>query len=484
MSARESVQSPVAPPPQDGRVTLTVSSNRMEAKASIVAPLHGGAAVTMEHVVAALASAKVTFGVDMEAVLELVRAGEELADGLEGSPAVIARGQAPVPGEDGAILHHELLQTPSGYPRIRDDGTADFFELNMVRNVQEGVVLATRKPPTRGQPGSDVHGRALPAPDGRDVKLRAGKGAKLSADGQSVLSAIEGHASVNHQGEIIVSPIFSVDGDLDWSTGSIDFVGTVIVRGDVGPGFSVKAGQNVEIHGGVVGGTVEAGGDLVVRYGIIGAGRGKVSAGGKVQCRFVEGAEIRAGGDVLVVEGLLNAHLFSGGKVAVTGPRGSIIGGQVRARDEVSAKVLGSSAGAPTEIQVGVPPEVRAEWEQVRRGLHQVEERLNRAVQTLIFLREMEQNRAGAVSSAHRQALQQAIRTQNQCRAEREQLLFRLEELQALFEHGKFGQIRAFEVAYPGVRIVIGSERYLVMDLCHRCCFFLSGEGLVEMAPA
>lgn len=484
MSARESVESPVAPSPQDGRVVLSVSLDHMEVTASIVAPLHGGAPVTVEHVVAELASAKVTFGVDMEAVLQLVRAGEKQADGLEGAPAVVARGRAPVPGEDGAILQHELLQTPSGYPRIRDDGTADFFELNMVHNVQEGVVLATRKPPTGGQPGSDVHGRTLPAPDGRDVKLRAGKGARLSDDGQSVLSAMGGHASINHQGEIVVSPIFAVDGDVDYSTGNIDFVGTVIVRGDLGPGFAVKAAQNVEVHGGIMGGSVEAGGDLIVRYGIIGAGRGKVTAGGKVQCRFVEGAEIRAGGDVLVAEGLLNAHVFSGGKVVATGPRGSIIGGQVRARDEVSAKVLGSSAGTPTEIQVGVPPEVRAEVDWIRRELHQVEERLSRAAQALTFLRDLEATPSREISPAHRQALQQAIRSQNQYRAEREQLLFRLEELQAPFESGKFGQIRAFEVAYPGVRIVIGHERYLVMDLCHRSCFFLSGEGLVAIAPA
>lgn len=460
---------------------LTVSADRMEVKATAVPPLHGGQPVDLEMVVAELAAAKIIFGLDNEAMDELVRLAAE-GDGRAVGPVVLARGLPPVDGENGVILYHELLQTPAGYPRLREDGTADFFELNTVRNVEVGTVLATRRAPTRGTPGSDVFGQAIPAKDGRDVKLRAGKGTRLSDDGQSVLATMEGHAAANQQGEITVSPIFTVDGDVDYHTGNIDFVGTVIVRGDIIQGFTVRAAQNVEVHGGVMGGTVEAGGDVIVRYGILGTGHGRVTAGGRVQCRFVEGAEIRAGGDVTVVDGILNSHLFAGGNVMVTGSRGSIIGGQIRARAEVNARFIGSSAGVPTEIQVGLAPEVRAELDQVRHRLHQVEERLSRASQTVAFLREMEK-RAGAFTPTQQQAFQQATRTQHLARADREQLLARLEVLQAEFEQAKLGRIRASEVAYPGVRIVIGSERYLVRDPSHRCLFFLSGEGLVEMAP-
>lgn len=485
MSGLESVEAPVTPePPQDGRVTLTVSGDQMEVRASVTPPLNGGAPVTVEQVMAELTKAKVVFGIDRETVERMVAVAGEEPRSSEGLPWLVAQGRPPVAGEDGVILHHELLQTPSGYPRLRDDGTADYFELNMVRNVQVGTALATRKPPTRGEPGSDVTGRSLPATEGRDVKLRGGKGTKLAADGQSVLAAIEGHAALNHAGEITVSPIFAVEGDVDFGTGNIDFVGTVVVRGDVGPGFSVKAAQNVEIHGGITGGTVEAGGDVIVRYGIVGNGRGLVEAGGKVQCRFVEGAEIKAGGDITVQDGILNAQLFSGSRVMVTGARGSIIGGQVRARLEVSARAIGSSVGTPTEVQVGMAPQVFAERERVRRSLHQVEEKLTRAAQTASFLREIEARSPHAFTPYQRQSLQQAVRSQNQCRAEREQLLVSLAALDVQVAEAKGGRIRAFETAYPSVRIVIGTERYMVLDLCHRACFFLTGEGTVAMAPA
>lgn len=482
MRGVDSEETSVLPPSQDGRVALNISADCMEVRATVTPPLHGGVPVTVEQVLVEMEADGVTFGVDPEAILEAVSTAER--DGREGRQVVVARGRAPVPGEDAAVEYHELLQTPSGYPQIRDDGTADFFALNMVRNVQEGMVLATRRPPGKGQVGTDVLGRTLPAADGRDVRLRAGTGARLSPDGQSVLAAMEGHASVDAQGEIRVSPVFVVEGDVDYSTGNIDFVGTVVIRGDLSPGFAVKAGQNVEVHGGVMGGIIEAGGDVMVRYGIIGGGRGEVTAGGKVQCRFVEGGEIRAGTDVAVVEGILNARVSAVGKVSVSGSRGSIIGGRIRARTEVSARVLGSPAGTPTEIQVGLLPEVRIELEQVRRELRQVEARLNRAVQAATFLQEMAIPESEGRNSASRQGLRQALRSQHQAQAEREQLHVRLGELQAVIEQEKGAHIRASDLAYPGVRIVIGTERYLVVDPCHHSRFFLSGEGQVEIAPA
>lgn len=483
MGDRE-VQTPVAPSPQDGTVILLISADHMEVRAVVRAPAHGGEPVTLERVTRELEEASVCFGIDMEAVGRMIETAAPLSEGEEGPAFVVAVGRPPVHGEAGAILHHELLQTPSGYPRLREDGTADYFELNMVRNVQAGTQLATRKPPTPGHPGSDVHGRPLPAQEGRDVKLRAGKGTKLAPDGRAVLAAMEGHAAISDSGEVTVSPIFHVEGDVDFSTGNIDFVGTVVVRGDVGPGFTVKAAGNVEVHGGITGGTVEAGGDVVVRYGITAGGRGRVKAGGKVQCRFVEGAEISAGGDVTVSEGILNSTVFSGTKVMVSGPRGSIIGGQVRARHEVQARIIGSNVGTPTEIQVGMAPDLYTERERLRRKLHQVEERLSRAAQTASFLREQEARSPAAFTEVQRQSLRQSVRSQNQWRADREVLLARLSTLQAQVDEVKSARIRATEMAYPSVRIVIGTERYLVVDLCHRSCFFLTGEGVVGIAPA
>lgn len=462
------------PAPVDGTVTLKISNDRMEVCAAIAPPQHGGEPINEERLLAELAKAKVQYGIDREAIRHLVaQAGGQ-------SEIVVARGTPPIRGEDGVLLPSELLQTPSGYPRLREDGTADFFDLNLIRNVAEGAVLVSRAPATRGKPGSDVLGRTLAAIDGQEARLYPGAGTKLSADGQSIVATVAGHAVMNDRGEVSVTPIFTVRGDLDLATGNVDFVGSVVIHGDLLAGFTVKAAQKVEIHGGIMGGSVEAGGEVIVRYGILGGSR--VVAGGKLSCRFVEGSEIKAGGDVAVADSILNAQVTADGNVGVTGRRGTIVGGRIRARSEVTTRYLGSPACGPTEVEVGLGNQARQELEQLLRESQLVEERLLRANQTLSYLREIAARPGYIADPSHTWQQQQALRHQKQFQAEREALQGRLEELKALAQAEMACRIRASEMVYPGVRIVIGSGKYLVIDQCPNICFFLK-EGAVTIGP-
>lgn len=441
--------------PRNGEVQLTIAPDNMTVEARIVPPEPGGAPVTVDQVLAALAAHRVVYGIDHDAIARLV---DMAAKGyrMDRSGVVVAEGRRPVDGEDGVVVHHPLLQTPAGYPRVTDSGRADFFDLNMVRNVAQGTVLAQRKPPTEGEPGCDVYGHTVRPRPGRDVRLLAGQGTRLSPDRQSVIAQVEGHASISAGGEVTVSPVFIVPGDVGYATGNIDFVGTVIVRGDVTQGFTVKAGQNVEVHGGIMGGSVEAGGDLLVRYGIVGGRRSQIKAGGKVRCRFIESAEVEAGGDVVVADSVLGSRV-SGERVVVTGGRSSIVGGRVRALREISAQTIGSASGTVTEVQVGVPPAVRTELEQIRERLAQVEERFGQFSRTAL---------------KHLTA------------AEREQLASRAATLQAQLVPVQGACVKAFTAVYPGVRITIGAERYTVVDESTNSCFVIGDDGSVVLVPA
>ncbi|HYG58267.1 MAG TPA: FapA family protein, partial [Symbiobacteriaceae bacterium] len=298
-------------PPQalDGRVTARISPDGMEASLTVVPPRSGGQAATVSQAMTALARAGVSAGIDSQAVEELIRAAST-ATPYEGSArsAVVARGTPATRGQDAVISYHDLLQMPSGYPQQKADGSVDHFQLNLVRNVSQGTVLATRKPATKGVPGTNVMGAQVPCQDGREQPLRVGKGCRVSDDGLSVVAETEGHAVLGYDGRINVSPIFEIRGDVDTSTGNIDFVGTVVILGSVHQGFVVRAGQNVEVHGGIDGGTVEAGGDITARYGIQGGSRGRVVAGGRIQCRFVENADVRCHRDLLVSDGILHSR--------------------------------------------------------------------------------------------------------------------------------------------------------------------------------
>lgn len=451
---------------------------------TIVPARQGGQAVSLPQALTALSKAGVVFGIDSGVVEDLVRLASAPSGDGGGQTAAVARGQAPVRGQDAVLTYHDLLQTPSGYPRQKADGSVDHFQLNLVRNVQAGTALITRQPPTKGVPGTNVLGAPVPCVDGKDQPLRPGKGVKLAEDGLSLIAETEGHAVMGYDGRVTVSPIFEIRGDVDTSTGNIDFLGTVVVMGSIHQGFVVRAGQNVEVHGGIDGGTVEAGGDVTVRYGIQGGMRGRVVAGGKIQCRFVENADVRCHRDLVVSDGILHSKVRCGGKVSLVGRRGSIIGGQVRAKEEVSSRVLGSSLLTATEIEVGVSPEARDEMEVVRRSLFEAEEGLRKAQQAVTLLRELEARNQQEFSPEKRAMLLKALRSQYHFQAQRDQLSSRRAVLEEELQLSSQGRVRAYDMAYPGVKVTIGKESYVVVDTLQHVCFYISDMREIALGSA
>lgn len=473
------------PQAMDGRVTVRTSPDGMEAAMTITPPRQGGQPVTMAQAVSALAKAGVTHGVEAAAVEELVRAAANpAAKDAGGRSAIVARGQAAVRGQDAVLLYHELLQTPSGYPQQKADGSVDHFQLNLVRNVVAGTQLMTKRPATKGVPGINVQGAPVPCVDGRDQPLRAGKGCRLSEDGLALVAETEGHAVLGFDGRVTISPIFEIRGDVDTSTGNIDFVGTVVVVGSVHQGFVVRAGQNVEVHGGIDGGIVEAGGDITVRYGIQGGLKGRVVAGGKIQCRFVENADVRCQRDLIVSDGILHSKVRCGGKVQVVGRRGTIIGGQVKAKEEVSSRVLGSPLLTATDIEVGVAPESRDELEMVRRSLFEAEEGLRKALQAVSLLKDLESRNPAEFSAEKRAMLMKALRSQYHFQAHRDQLSSRKAVLEEELQYTVQGRVRSFDTVYPGVKVTIGKESYVVVDALQHVCFYVSENHEITMGSA
>jgi uncharacterized protein (DUF342 family) len=112
----------------------------------------------------------------------------------------------------------------------------------------------------------DVLGQPIFPKPGKDMPMPLGK--NVYADGNRIRAAIAGQLQLVNN-KLHVSPVIEIKGDVDLSTGNVEFVGNVVVRGSVQSGFTVKADGNVEIFGSVSGGTVE-GANIVIRMGIQG----------------------------------------------------------------------------------------------------------------------------------------------------------------------------------------------------------------------
>lgn len=464
---------------------MQVTQDGLAAQMTVTPPGDEGVPVTVSEAMATLQKAGVRYGVDADRVAELVEQAAALPPEAEGCTATVAHGKKPVPGQDAVILYHDLLQLPSGIPRVRADGSVDHFQLNLVHNVAAGTVLATRIPATAEEPGMTVRGRTLHAPSGAERTLRGGKGCHMTPDALTIVSDIEGHAVLLHNGSITVSPIYVVHGDVDASTGNVDFLGTVIVRGNVKQGYVVRAGQDLQVEGGIHGGNVEAGGNISVRFGIQGGSGVRVVAGGDIRCRFIENACVRCKGDVLASDGILHSDVQACGKVLVNEWRGKIVGGRIRAADEITCSVLGSDRFTATVVEVGIPPLTRLEYERTCRALIEAEESLEKAKQLVALLRKAyaQESMVHGLAPDKRVILVKAICSEEYYEAEKADLINQKAALEAEMAEVKSGRVRATKVVHPGVAVTVGTVRLEIKDEYRRVSFVLSDENQISITP-
>jgi uncharacterized protein (DUF342 family) len=458
---------------RDATVQVEIAPDAMEAYL-VIQPALGGKQLTLSLVEEALQSAGVVEGVKRE-VLEATVAGQAVAGRF-----AVASGRQAVNGNDGYIDYRFSLKGSPARPLELEDGRVDYYNLNTVQNVSAHQVLAVRVPPSEGLPGVTVTGRPLPAKAGRDVRLPVGKNTTPGENPDELVATINGQVVVAG-GKVSVLPVYEVGQDVDFSTGNIEFVGSVVVQGSVTSGFTVKATGHIEVRGSVEAATILAEGDVVILRGVQGGDRGRI-VGRNVQARFVQNCRVEAAGDVVVEEALMYADVEAQGKVEARGSRGRIVGGTVRAVKEVSARVIGSKLGTRTEVMVGVNPEVRAELERVTQELAERERQLNEVVKSLRLLKE-------AVASGKTrpggdgERLPKLAAAMNQLNEAVDRLRYRREELTVLVNAAGAGIVRATDTVFPGVRISIGSLSLLVQDETAKALFYVS-EGEIRTGSA
>jgi uncharacterized protein (DUF342 family) len=271
----------------DSRVVIEVSEDEMKAFMTVIPPKPRGRELDIDDVLEALSDNDVVVGVKQNVI------GQTLENESYNIPTIIAEGMKPVNGEDAKIVFN--FRTEKKIQLEEDEkGQVNFKDLDLVENVVAGQLLATKTKATEGKPGRTVTNRILEAKDGTDVDFNLGKNTELSSDGMSAIATINGQVTLFNQ-KINVEPIFEVKGDVDIHTGNILFLGTVIVKGNVEDGFSIKAAGDIEIMGSVAKCLLDAEGDVHIKQGIMGKLGGVIKAGGSVWAKFLEQVNVTAG---------------------------------------------------------------------------------------------------------------------------------------------------------------------------------------------
>ena len=355
----------------DARPWFYLSSDKLYAWMLVFPPVGQGEELTRDMIYQALAAQGISYGLN---TVLLDRAAHDRDRYF--NLYLVAQGKPAFDGRNGNIVDYfprELQRTLE----VDEFGQVDYTALNLICNVKEGQEICRLIRPTEGEPGRTVLDQEVPAKSGKAVPLPKGRNTEVSEDGDALLASIPGHVEFSGR-NFQVKPVLDIDGDVDFSTGNIKFVGDVNIKGDAISGFAVNAMGNVYV-GGVVeaGGTVEAGGDLTVAKGILGDGSTVIRAARCIFAKYIENATIYVR-ENLQTDCIVNGQIYCDGEIQVCSGRGSIMGGRVWAGKRVSASAIGAKSEVKTSVALGGLPCATFEREAVREQLRELNRDLER----------------------------------------------------------------------------------------------------------
>jgi uncharacterized protein (DUF342 family) len=459
---------------RDARAVVTVSEDAMTARGDLFAAAGAGFPLTPETVMKALAAAGVVKGIDKGALENAVKAANEKGRCMG---TMLARGEPPlaknvphirwlVPIEPGLLPAAPASAESAGDKNAAEKtpppgnkpasapvsveaavaavaAKAKIAELPVkiqTMQVNAGTPLAEIHPgDPEGRPGWDLRGAALGPERGIAVPLNHDDSVTETPAGNGVRLGAARSGTLHYDGkDLKISSLKGIKGDVGKATGNISFPGELRIQGSVASGFSVMAGLNVLIGGGVESSLVSAGGKAVIAGGVRGAGKGVVRARSTIETAFVEEATLMAVDDIRVAKGCSRCNIKTNGRLLITGETGKLAGGVCRARRGVEVQELGSEKGNQTEISFGQDYLVKDQIEMLEGELAKVNAALKR----------IEERIAAAADPA----------VLNAARAEkvgglkmREQLSMKLFTLREKFEVHHESELRVRGPVHPGV---------------------------------
>jgi len=455
----------------DAVVEVSLSPDEMRAYVTLVEP-DGGEGITASKLIDALKQQGVVYGIKNDVI-----------DSLEKYPIYnqmicIAEGAPPIDGKDGKV-EYKFDISKQRKPTILENGKVDYRELNLVQSVKRGEILCILIPPEPGKKGMTVTGKELKCRDGKHVRMPKGRNVIISDDGTMLLANIDGQVEFSDE-KVNVFATYEVKADVDNSTGNISFVGNVLVRGNVLSGFKVEAGGNVEVWGVVEGAVINAGGDIILRRGMQGMGKGILTSGGDIVARYIENSTIKAKRDIKS-EAIMHSHVTCGNKLQLGGRKGLLVGGTCRVGREIEAKVIGSALSVFTDVEVGLDPQVREEYKELREEIAKSAESIKKAEQVINILKKLET--AGMLTDDKREMLERSIRTKVFHDSKLLELNDRRRELEELMRQENAGRIRCTDFVYPGTKISMGTASMFVKETLRYCVIYRDGAD-IRWVPA
>lgn len=360
---------------------VTVSDNGMSAYILIPPPNTPDVKYTATQIIETLHHAGITTGIMSDAIADFLASSEY------NRPVPIAQGIPAVNGVDGFFTYH-FKTTLDNKPKELPDGSVDYRSIDLYEPVTAGSVIATYTPAVPGINGVTVKGTVVNAMPGKEQKPLKGTGFSISEDLTTYTSQLNGKIEFNCD-TITITNVMEIKSDVDIASGDIVFDGDVIIHGNVLSGSMIHAGGELTILGNVEGAYIFSDGNMQIKGGMQGSGKGVVECNSDVWGKFFEQSTLRIKGD-LHSNSLLNCNAYVMKNIYITGKRGIIVGGDTVSIGSIEATIVGNAAEAKTKLSAGMTDVMMHEVGTLEKRVLETKENLSKLKQVLSQMNSME----------------------------------------------------------------------------------------------
>ena len=445
-------------------VEISIDPNRTTAFVSFSRPENGGMDVTMDKIMQKLEENYISHGIqeeNLKKAIEQKRYNENIC---------AAKWTEPINGIDGVVQYY--FNKDKHLAPIEDEqGNVDYKNLGLINNIIAGTPIAEISLPTEGEPGMDITGQTVKQKVGVPARYNVGAGTQLMNNDTQIVAAISGNL-IFKNGAFVVEEKIVINGDVDVSSGNIDFIGDITIKGGVFEGFRVASKRSITIMGLVSKAEIVAEGDINIKVGAVNS---KIVSKKNVKIGFCENSNITAEGNV-ESSSFVGGEVFASEKIIASG-KGVLVGGKYTALNGVEASVIGSENYTKTLVTLGNNAVLSEEREKLEKENQSLEDQVDQLGKILITLHEY--TKSGKLSPERERmqtdARRSRIRLQNQVRANNR----RIAEIDEMLQLTQNLSVTVKRILYPGVTLRINSSVLKVSAVENRVKAMVQGADIV-----
>ncbi len=355
---------------RDGLLEITITVDAMTVTGDFLPALGAGRNITMDYVQSLIETRDIIVGIEWETIQEavfFVTTEKRAKTGV-----VIANGIAP---KAERPEYFSVIGCAGKAKEIKDTDAdrVDFKSQSRIAVVQAGQVIAKKIPAQDGEVGYNVRGTELPYSVEHVPSAQPGTHTREVRD--KVVATVGGQLICSDR-DFHVEDKIEISGSVGYETGSIEFPGDVVLRGEVKDGFHIWAGGSIESHVTVDVSEIFCRKDFSSKGGLVGrGGKGLLRSGGRVQARFIGNCNVESKSSIFVKDYVYHAKMACLDRLAM-GKNGKIIGGIVTTAQGLRCKQLGNKAFVSTVVRAGMDFIVERQHRITREKLEAVSTRL------------------------------------------------------------------------------------------------------------